>query len=222
MKYIIMAGGNYTNWETPRQLIEINGEKVIERTIRLLREQGVEDINISSNNPVFEQFGVPVLKHYNSFEIISEDGKVLGNTGWWTDAFYPTDEPTTYLFGDVVYSPEAIRAIIETETDDIELFGSRAPYDPRYFKAYPEPFAFKVINTEHLKQAIRDCKINADNGKWWRPPISWELWTTINHGILIKKRNVYKDRYTVINDYTCDIDSKVDAEQFERLFNAEA
>ena len=144
MKHIIMCGGNYTNWETPRQLIKINGEEIVARTIRILREQGVEDINISSNNPVFEKFGVPVLKHHNSYEIIAEDGKVMGNTGWWVDAFYPTDEPTVYLFGDVMYSSEAIRIIRETETDSVEYFASAPPYDPRYFKPYQEPFAFRL------------------------------------------------------------------------------
>ena len=58
MKYIIMCGGTYKRWETPRQLTEIRGEPIVARTIRLLRENGVSDIAISSNNPVFEQFSL--------------------------------------------------------------------------------------------------------------------------------------------------------------------
>ena len=222
MKYIIMCGGDYTNWETPRQLVKINGEEIVARTIRLLKEAGCRKIYISTDNEEFTRFEVPLLFHNNDFTVLAENGKVTGCTGWWVDAFYPTDEPTTYLFGDVVYSPEAIRTIIETETDDIEFFGSRPPYDERYFKAYPEPFAFKVVNTNHMRQAILDCKINANRGMFWRPPISWELWTTINHGRLKKKRDVYKDRYTVINDYTCDVDTAGDVQHFERIFNGEA
>ena len=60
-KYIIMCGGNYDYWQTPKQMLEINGETIVERTIRLIKDAGVEDIAISSNNPVFEQFGVPVI-----------------------------------------------------------------------------------------------------------------------------------------------------------------
>ena len=67
MKYIIMCGGNYPHWETPKQLTYIFNETLVERTIRLLRENGVTDINISSNNPVFERFGVPVLHHENTY-----------------------------------------------------------------------------------------------------------------------------------------------------------
>ena len=37
MKYIIMCGGHYKKWETPRQLIMVNGEHLVGRTIRLLR-----------------------------------------------------------------------------------------------------------------------------------------------------------------------------------------
>ena len=51
MFYIIMCGGTYKKWETPRQLTKVCGEPIVARTIRLLREQGVDDIAISSNNP---------------------------------------------------------------------------------------------------------------------------------------------------------------------------
>ena len=39
MKYILMCGGNYKDkFEIPKQLLEVNGEKLVERTIRLLKE----------------------------------------------------------------------------------------------------------------------------------------------------------------------------------------
>ena len=46
MKYIIMCGGQYTNWDKPRQLLMIKGETLIARTIRLLKENGAKDIFI--------------------------------------------------------------------------------------------------------------------------------------------------------------------------------
>ena len=55
MKYIIMCGGWYTHWKKPKHLLEINGEPIVARTIRLLRESGVTDISISSKNQIFEQ-----------------------------------------------------------------------------------------------------------------------------------------------------------------------
>ena len=66
-KYIIMCGGNYNDWETPRQLSVICGETLVERTIRLLRENGITDIAVSSNNPAFDYLDVPILHHNNEF-----------------------------------------------------------------------------------------------------------------------------------------------------------
>lgn len=199
MKYIIMCGGTYTNWEKPRHITEVDGEPLVARTIRLLWESGVGDISISSNNPIFEQFGVPVLKHANGY---TADG--VGITGgYWCEAFYPTDEPTCYIFGDVIFTPKAIKTIVETETDDIEFFASAPPFAPGYRKNWAEPFALKVANTEHLKNAISLTKQHADQGLFKRKPIMWELWQVIQAAPL---NRIDYGSYTVINDETCDID----------------
>ena len=210
MKYIIMCGGTYKRWETPRQLTEICGEPLIARTIRLLKEAGISDIAISSNNSVFEQFGVPVLRHDNGLVVTEE----LNVKGYWVDAFYPTDEPVCYLLGDVVYSPEAIKTIVGTETDDIEFFASSPPFSADYIKPWAEPFALKVVNTDHLKSAISLTKQYADAGLFNRPPIMWELWQVIQATPL---NCINYNNYTAINDYTCDIDNKDDAVMFEEI-----
>ena len=67
MKYIIMCGGEYKKWEKPRHFVEVKGEPLIKRTIRLLQEAGVEDIAISTNNPAFEELGLPILHHENKY-----------------------------------------------------------------------------------------------------------------------------------------------------------
>lgn len=205
MKYIIMCGGEYAMWDKPKHLIEVNGEPIVARTIRLLKEQGITDIAISSNNPLFEQFGVPVLKHDNDYYSRGYND----NDGSWCSAFYPTDRPTCYIFGDVIFSPNAIKTIVETETDDIMLFGSKAPFAPEYPKSYREPFAFKVANTRHLKQTIVRVKQLDALHKFKRRPIAWELWTVIK-GTNIRKIDM---SYAAINDYTCDIDSPDEIEK---------
>ena len=212
MRYIIMCGGTYQFWRVPRQLTEINGEPIIARTIRLLRENGVNDIAISSSNPVFEKFGVPMLRHENNFTAFNP-GSYNAN---WVDAFYPTDEPTCYLFGDVVFSPEAIRTIAETDTDDIQFFASAPPFGDGYVKPWAEPFALKVRNTEHLKHAISLTKRYEEQGLFLRKPIMWELWQVIQATPL---NHINYKNYVVINDYTCDIDSPNDADVIERAIN---
>ena len=208
-KYIIMCGGNYDYWQTPKQMLEINGEPIVARTIRLLKDAGIEDIAISSNNPVFEQFGVPVLHHKNDMRVRSQSDV----SGYWVDCFYPMDAPACYLMGDVVFSPNAIKTIVEYDTDDIMLFGSRKPFADEYPKWWREPFAFKVANQKRFREAINETKALADMGAFKVHPIAWQLWGVIMSG------NYRLHSYETINDYTCDIDTPKDIPLFEKVLS---
>ena len=212
MKYIIMCGGKYNGWSTPRWLTKINDEPIVERTIRLLRQNGVEDIAISSNHDCFDYIGVPILKHDNGYTCGYSTSCRTGYS--WLSAFYFTEEPVCYIFGDVVFSPEAIKTIVETETDDIEFFASAKPFALSYPKSHAEPFAFKVVNTKHFKQAVEDTQIHY-NCAHIKRCIAWELWQVIKGTKLGK----IITNYTVINDYTCDIDSTNDVVNWKNLIN---
>jgi NDP-sugar pyrophosphorylase family protein len=119
MRYIILCGSNHDKINgTPRQLVKIGGERVLDRTIRLLRKNGVKDIYITATDPAFDLCNAEVI-HYES-------------SGPWINCFYLTDEPTTYIFGDVYFSPEAIETIVNTQTDDIEFFASAPPFSRNY------------------------------------------------------------------------------------------
>jgi hypothetical protein len=210
MKFIIMAGGNYDYWETPKQMIEIKGEPIVARTIRLLRETGVKDIAISSNNPTFKQLGVPVLNNENNTMQVHNKDDV---EGYWVDCFYPMEEPVCYLMGDVVFSPEAIKTIVEYETDDIAFFGSKKPFADIYPKPWREPFGFKVVDQKRFRKAINEVKSLHSAGVFKRHPIAWELWAVIQ-GTPPNKINKH---YVSINDYTCDIDSPKDIPIMEKI-----
>jgi hypothetical protein len=208
MKYIIMCGGSYDKWDTPKHLTELKGEPIVARTIRLLKENGVTDIAISSNNELFEQFGVPLLRHYNPY-ILPKEGRA---TTPWLDAFYPMEEPVTYIFGDVVFSPDAIKTIVNTDTDSVEFFASAKPLPDIYPKHWAEPFAFKVKDTRRFFKAIEVAKQYDEQGLFKRQPVSWELWQVIKGTPL---NHVDYTNYVAINDYTCDIDTPADVKLFE-------
>lgn len=213
MKYIIMCGGRYDGWGTPRQMMLIHEEPVVARTIRLLKEAGVDDISISTNDMRFEQFGVPILFHENNFIGYAEHG------GSWVEAFYPSSDPACYLMGDVVFSPAAINRIVSTKTDSIQFFASAPPFSFDYIKPYAEPFAFKVVDQVKFRAAIDYVKANEDTGIFVRRPIAWELWQVIN-GENVRLINF--NNYCVINDYTCDIDTISDAINIERAMKGRA
>ena len=195
MKYIIMCGGDY-HVDTPRHLLEVRGEPIVARTIRLLKENGIplSNIFISATDDRFGAFGVVLLKHNN----------IYGNGGRWLDAFYPTNEPVCYIFGDVVFSPDAIKTIVEYQTDSIMFFASAEPLPPHYLKKWAEPFAYKVADTDLFRSCITVTKHYSDIGLFKREPIAWELWQVIKGTPL---NNIDYKNYIAINDYTCDCES---------------
>lgn len=219
MKYVIMCGGKYDIWETPRQLTKINGETLIERTIRLLRANHVDTnhIYVSTNNEKIFDYCAD-SKNIHAFIYWTQHNNWVVprpgiSTGDWCDCFCMTDiTDVCYLMGDVVFSPDAIKTIVRTHTDDIEFFASAPPFAPNYSKPYAEPFAFKVHDNKHLQRAIAETKRLYRAGEFHRPPIAWEFWqvvkgTPINH--------IDYTNYAVINDYTCDIDEPKDIKKFE-------
>lgn len=209
MKYIIMCGGKYG--EFPKHLTYVMGERIIERTIRLLRAYGVMQIAVSTNSNVVEgvamRNGVHVLRHDNGYVYGHEKNKA------WLQGFYPMTEPVTYIFGDVYFSENAIRQIVRTETDSVQFFASAPPFSEKYMKTWAEPFAFKVMDPELFFQKVEECHKYDLEGRFHREAVSWELWQVIKGTELDV---IDYTNYHAINDYTCDIDNEEEARELER------
>ena len=138
MKYIIMAGGDY-HTKNPKQLLEYGtGITIIERTIKFLQLNGVEDIAISTNDPRFEWLGLPILHHENNF----------GNGGHWLEAFYPMDEPCCYIFGDVFFSPQAIKTATRQKHIPLNSYVSlnKPVYDEESDRTLLDIIATSIVN----------------------------------------------------------------------------
>lgn len=232
MKYAIMCGGKYTDVSgpVPRQLIKINGERLVDRTIRLLRQNGVkkEDINITISDikvlPLYQTCGVNVILNDTTYTYNVHNGK---SSGYWCDGFYDFGEPTAYLFGDVYFSDDCVRKIVRTPTDDILFFGAAKPFALNYVKPYVEPFAFKVVNRTKFYEATRQFMKLQDEDQFWRSPIAWDLWAVIK-GVPVdydyfKKQtpDIFGDNYVAIHDYTCDVDSDKDVALIEHALEQE-
>ena len=212
MQYIIMAGRSKksdtkTTSDVPKQLWEVGGEPIIARTIRLLRECGIKkkDIAISTNDDRFKQFGLKILRHENQ--------------GDWVNGFYPTDKPTCYIFGDVVFSKAAVQTIVDTDTDSVEFFASRPPFHPSYSKPWAEPFAFKVRDTAYFRECIDTVRQGIADKAWKRDPIAWELWQVVKQ---TEWNRIDYNNYVAINDYTCDVDCETDLQNFQNLPRTDA
>ena len=207
MKYIILADSKNTQpFEIPRQLTEINGEKLVERTVRLLKENGIEDILITAHDKRFDGLGAKRYEPlYNYYEHSPIDYKQ--NKGYWLNGF-PIEllnEPICFVFGDVYFSEEAIKTIVETNTDSTLFFCTYNNKNPLYIKHHDEPLAYKVVDYELFKNKIQEVKKLKDEGVCCREPVVWELYRVINDQY-VNEHKMTKN-YVAINDISCDIDA---------------
>ena len=127
--------------------------------------------------------------------------------------------------GDIYWSEEAIKIIVETKVKDTMFFCIRDVSDGRPVGINikgREPLAYKVENQEVFRNAINDLFKMIDEGKFKSDPISWNLYRQING--LNLDYNGYgngifntKGDYMYIDDYTTDIDSIKDIPKLEKL-----
>ena len=199
-KVIIMCGGYYDFFKTPKQLSVVNGEPLVARTIRLLKENGITDISISSNDPRFDEYA-PRLEHNNTFKVENEQ-----ITGYWLDAYFPLDEPCIYLHGDVYYTEDAIKKILNYKTDKNVFIGNEIAKNPEH-KNWGEPFGWIINNQDIFRKGIELTKYLQDIGRCERGyAISWELYRVLN-GLNINQQYILDDTYLSISDETIDIDA---------------
>ena len=209
MKYIILADSS-VGFEMPRQLSVIKGEPLVQRTIRLLKQNGVKDILITSHDKRFDNLGA------TRYEPLNNDYDPLASQGYWLNAF-PIElinEPICFLFGDVYYSENAIKTIVESKTNSVLFLCSYENKSKLYIKEHDEPLAFKVVDYELFKKHIKIVKEMKDKGLCCREPITWELYRSINGQDI----NVHEmtGNYIAINDESCDIDTINDIENLKR------
>lgn len=206
-KYVILANSNDKKFDLPRQLLEVNGETLIGRTIRLLKENGVKDILITASDERFKKYGEVYTPN-------SSDYNYGNGMGYWLNAFpYELlNEPVCFIWGDVYFSEEAIKTIVNTESKKDLFFCSYNNNDSRYIKPHDEPFAYKVMDTKNFKKHIEICKKAKDDGTACREPIIWEVYRSIHNQDI--NEHIMTEDYITINDITCDIDNK---EDFDKL-----
>lgn len=203
-KYIILAYSNDETFDIPRQLMEINGEKLVARTIRLLKENGIQDIIITAKDKRFDELDV------KRYECETNDFDYIKRTGYWLNAFpfELMNEPVCFIWGDVYFSEQAIKTIVKTEAKENLFFCSYNNENKKYIKHHDEPFAYKIVDTDLFKKHIEIVKKLYDEGKTCRHPIVWEVYRSMN-GLDVNEHIMTKN-YIAINDITCDIDSEDD------------
>lgn len=152
MRYVIMADGKGLRWnnynDIPKHLICIDGESLLARTVRLIRERDRDcDIVITSHDPRYEIEGA--RRHEPKNNVLEIDR--------FTEELIQDD--VCFLYGDTFYSEESMDTIISTQTDDIIFFGNSKSIvgikikQGDVFKTHVE----KVRNL-YIEKKIETCK----------------------------------------------------------------
>ena len=124
---IIMADGKakrMSGLNKKKQLIEVDGEPIICRTIRQLRALGVEPV-VATHFPEFDFLDVQkIIPENNDHEI----KKFNANKKYYQDY-----DETLFIWGDTYFDDRDIRAIVKTPVSKFKFFGNEF-----------EIFAFKI------------------------------------------------------------------------------
>lgn len=112
-----MADGKGTRWgnyqDKPKHLIEIGGETLLGRTVRLLKEKDEScEVIITSHDLRYEFAGARRYEpKHNLLEIDRFTEELI-------------EDNICFLYGDTFYSEEAVKTITETAAEDILFFGN--------------------------------------------------------------------------------------------------
>lgn len=189
-----MADGEGKRWNNymgiPKHLIEIKGEPILARTVRLLTENGIpkENIIITSRDERYN-YATRIEQTVRDCEIDRFEESVI-------------DGPICYIYGDVYYSDASIKTIVNLEVDDIHFFGSEW-----------EIFAIKINNVQKFLDHKHLVKAEYMNNNIPRC-IGWEIYRSLNGISLLTTYDEHHitDMYTYLLDETFDFDSREDYE----------
>ena len=189
MKYIIMADGKGTRWNNyhniPKHLIEIGGETLLARTVRLLRENDARaDIVITSHDPRYE---VPGARRYepqnNHLEIDRFTEELIA-------------DDVCFLYGDTFYSESVIQKIADTPAEKLLFFGNERSI-----------VAIKVADGALVRQHVDRVRALFLAGKIEKC-IGWQVYQSFE-GLPFGEKTIAAD-YILIQDGTEDFNSPAD------------
>ena len=189
MKYIIMADGKGTRWNNyhniPKHLIEIGGETLLARTVRLLRENdALADIVITSHDPRYEVPGARLYEPQNNHLEIDR----------FTEELIADD--VCFLYGDTFYSESVIQKIADTPAEKLLFFGNERSI-----------VAIKVADGALFRQHVDRVRELFLAGKIEKC-IGWQVYQSFE-GLPFGEKTIAAD-YILIQDGTEDFNSPAD------------
>jgi len=160
MKAVIMADGKAKRWtaDYPKHFIEINGERIIERTIKLLKEY-TDDIYITTHNPdmlyLKDKYNITI---YEPKDNTHEITKFINSKPLWKD-----DNEILFIYGDVYFTKQAIDKIFNTKPDEYYFYGGA--WEIYALRVNKNTYTRLECITEYIKE-LADKKQGGLCGAW--------------------------------------------------------
>jgi GTP:adenosylcobinamide-phosphate guanylyltransferase len=206
MRAIIMCDGKAMRWyeeiqekywaDTEKQLVEVDGEPILHRTVRLLIENGAEDIWITSHNPKFEVKGTKRYAPYNNqYEI---------DKFYACKSIWKTTDTTVFVYGDVFYTEEAMKKIVSIDCTDFLFYGI---FHLSHFTGHGgEIFAVKVKDHDFFRENCEYIRMKHIYEKYRCS--AWDLYRAMNgiRGEALGHHLPYA-HFIGIDDFTDDFDT---------------
>lgn len=151
MHYIIMADGKGKRWKNykgiPKHFVEVDGEKIIARTIKLLKKFDPGCcITVTSHDPRYEFKDAVRYEPKNNRHEIDRFTEELIN------------DNICFLYGDTYYTDSCIKKIVNNRTDDISFFGNKkiiVGIKVRFGETFR--WHFNKVKTMYLNKELEKC-----------------------------------------------------------------
>jgi hypothetical protein len=210
VRAIIMADGKARRWgdhPVPKHLLKVDGEQLLVRTIRLLKENGIRDIRITSHEAAYE---LPGTRRYEPIGNRLEIDKFFACKPIWNRS-----GDTLFIYGDVFFTEEAMRSIVSEGTEDFTFYGRYAKSSITG-KAWGEIFALRIREHSYFSEACQFIRRGVLNRSVRRGG-AWELYRHMcGQGPNSAHRML--GHFFEIDDFTEDFDYPHDFEQFEKRY----
>lgn len=194
MKYVIMADGKGSRWNRylghSKHEITVDGETLIERTVRLIRENDeTAEITVTSHNPSLSTAGAERYEPKNNVLEIDRFTVEL------------ICDNVCFLYGDVLYSEAAMRRICSDDGDEpIMFFGNEKSICAVLIRSGKEfSRCFSAVRNMFVEGKLTECK-------------GWQVYRYYV-GLPLEERNI-GECFVFVPDGTRDFNSPEDYDGF--------
>jgi hypothetical protein len=209
-RVILMCAGRAERWGkhrgTHKHLVSVNGEMLLDRTLRLVRRHTAAPIVIVAFDPEYARPGGELFAPRHGPRDFCDTDKFLSSEERWG-----ASGDTILLYGDVFFTHAAMKTIV-TYDGPHQFFGRR---EGSYFTGCPwrELFAlrFQAAEREWIREQLFAVKSKLLAGDL-ETGGGWALYEQLYGGS--------GDHFTVIDDFTEDFDFPQDFETWLRRYRS--